>query len=78
MTFEQKVVTDYLALKPIFEKESTMWTLLKEIEDGIKNEVVNSPEKAVEAHYDLKAIKRLRDKLEIVQNLYNTYQTNID
>lgn len=73
MTLEQKVAQDYLSLKPIFDEESTMWSLLKDIEDEVKNTVINSPDKAIEAHYDLKALKRLKDKLESVRNLYNTY-----
>ena len=73
MTLEQKVAQDYLSLKPIFDEESTMWSLLKDIEDEVKSTVINSPDKAIEAHYDLKALKRLKDKLESVRNLYNTY-----
>lgn len=69
-SLDEGFVEKFLALKRDCLENPVFLELLEEVEQDIKNSVITSPDSAVDAHYELKALERLRGKLTTVEVNY--------
>lgn len=67
---DAETIERFLSLKRDCLENPVFLEMLDEVEQDIKNSVITSPEIATEAHYELKALQRLRGKLTAIEVSY--------